>query len=487
MNIDKTRKHVLTKIGHSKKGAIKKESDHNVLLTEFSYEIDTSENRKKVEMYNLKNVECQKQFREYTSGTKMLSSIFDSNDNLDILAHRFIKKLAGCIMSNFRKIRIGSNKKSTEELLLNRMRELKGKEDEASKKELNIVVQDIANIRENKYVTVVEELSKLKPDEGKINAHKFWRLKKKLFPKSWDPPAAFVDKHGNLLTTKNAIEKRALEAYSERLKPNKVKDHLKSYEETVNKLCEKRLDKAKAKKTDPWSMDDLEEALKSLDKDKARDALGLSNEIFKEGVAGTDLKLAVLKFMNRIKADQKYPEALEPCNITLLYKQKGSRKEFDNYCGVFRVTIFRSILDRLIYNDSYHTVDSNLTDHNVGARKCRNIRDNIFVLGAVVNSVVNGKEGPIQIQIGDVEKCFDKLWLENTTNALFEAGLNSDLLNLLYLENQNARIAIKVNNHLTERINVRNAGISVGELEVHKQYGHTQPDYVTTRPPNILL
>jgi hypothetical protein len=202
-------------------------------------------------------------------------------------------------------------------------------------------------------------------------------------------------------------------------------------------------------------MDDLQEALKSLDSNKARDALGLANEIFKEGVAGTDLKLAVLKFMNRIKADQKYPEALEPCNITWLYKQKGSRKELNTYRGVFRVTIFRSILDRLIYNDSYHTVDSNLTDHNVGARKCRNIRDNIFVLGAVVNSVVNGKEGPIQIQIGAVEKCFDKLWLQNTTNALFEAGLNSDLLNLLYLENQNARIAVKVNNHLTERINVK--------------------------------
>ena len=72
-----------------------------------------------------------------------------------------------------------------------------------------------------------------------------------------------------------------------------------------------------------------------------------------------------------------------------------------------------------------------------------------------MNSVVNGKEMPIQIQIGDVEKCFDKLWLQNTTNALFEAGLKSDMLNLLYLENRNARIAVKVNNHLTERISVK--------------------------------
>ena len=160
--------------------------------------------------------------------------------------------------------------------------------------------------------------------------------------------------------------------------------------------------------------------------------------------------------MNRIKSDQIYPEALEPCNITSLYKHKGWRKEFNNYRGVFRVTVFRSILDRLIYNDSYYTIDKNLLDHNVGARKGRNILDNIFVLGAVVNSVVKGKECPIQIQIRDVDKCFDKLWLQNTTNALYEAGLDSYLLNILYLENRNANIAVKVNNNITTRINVTN-------------------------------
>ena len=50
-------------------------------------------------------------------------------------------------------------------------------------------------------------------------------------------------------------------------------------------------------------------------------------------------------------------------------------------------------------------------------QKLRNIQDTIFVLGAVTNSVVNGNKNPIQIQIQDAVKCFDKLWLEGTTNA----------------------------------------------------------------------
>ena len=265
-----------------------------------------------------------------------------------------------------------------------------------------------------------------------------------------------LDNQGNLLTSKVDIENRAVEVYTERLGANKIKEHLKSCEQSVNKLCETRLKLTKMISTEPWIMEDLDTAVADLDNGKSRDALDHSNEIFKKGVAGSDLKLAVLKLMNLIKDRQEYPEALEACNITSIHKHKGSHKDFNNYRGVFRVTVLQSILDRLIYNDSYHIIDENITDGNVGARKQRNIRDNIFVLGAVMNSVINGKEEPIQIQVLDVNKCFDKLWLQQTTNALYEAGLNNNKLNLLYQENKNTKVAVKVNNQLTHQFPVKN-------------------------------
>ena len=101
LNIDDSRKHVLTKISKTKKGAVVKESDHNVLLTELECELKPSENKEKFEIYNLKNPTCQKKFKSYTSGTKMLSSIFDSDEDLNILTQRFIKKLDGCVKMNF--------------------------------------------------------------------------------------------------------------------------------------------------------------------------------------------------------------------------------------------------------------------------------------------------------------------------------------------------------------------------------------------------
>ena len=122
---------------------------------------------------------------------------------------------------------------------------------------------------------------------------------------------------------------------------------------------------------------------------------------------------------------------------------KGPRNRFSSYRGIFRVSIFRSILDRLIYNDEYTNIDSNLTDSNVGARKTRNIRDNIFVLNAILNSQGKSTEEALDVQVYDVEQCFDSMWLEEVINCLYEAGLQNDKLPLLFLENRNAQVAVK--------------------------------------------
>ena len=68
-----------------------------------------------------------------------------------------------------------------------------------------------------------------------------------------------------------------------------------------NELCEIGLKLTESNKTQEWTMDDLKEVLKQLEKDKSRDPEGFANEIFKEDVAGSDLLDALLKFMNMIK------------------------------------------------------------------------------------------------------------------------------------------------------------------------------------------
>ena len=89
MHIDENRKYVLSKIYKAKTGVKVKESDHNTIITEFNLKLAASKDEKKIEVYNLRNKECQAKFKEYTSKTKMLSSIFDNNsDNINDLTNR---------------------------------------------------------------------------------------------------------------------------------------------------------------------------------------------------------------------------------------------------------------------------------------------------------------------------------------------------------------------------------------------------------------
>ena len=55
-----------------------------------------------------------------------------------------------------------------------------------------------------------------------------------------------------------------------------------------------------------------------------------------------------------------------------------------------------------------------------------------------------------------MEKCFDALWVQECINDMYESGLKNDNLSILFLENQNAEIAIKTANGTTKRTTVKN-------------------------------
>ena len=455
--VDEEGNNALVNITKTKDGVKKSISDHNPMITNLNLKWSRKVRAERVEMYNLKNKACQAQFKEVTSERGILTSVFNNGDDINTCTKNFLKTLDQCIRKSFNKIRITEKSNIEIEELFNIRRGLRNKTDVKSRHDLEEVEKKLADMCAKKnYETIQEEIGNIDCEEGGVNSGHLWKLKKKLSPKCRDPPTAMLDDMGNLLTAPHAIEALAVETYKKRLENRKIKDDLKDLQNEKEELCKLRLKLASQRKTPPSTMSQLETVLKYLKKNKCRDPFGYANEIFKLDVAGDDLKESTLILMNRIKLELIYPEVLEIYDISSIYKNKLARNSFDNYRGIFGVPILRSILDRLIYNDEYQTIDENLSDSNVGARKKRNIRDNIFVLNAINNSVVNGNEDAVDIQVYDIEKCFDALWVEECINDLYDAGLDNDKLVLLFLENQNAKIAVKTNGGLSNRVNIRN-------------------------------
>ena len=160
-------------------------------------------------MFNLKNIECQKAFKELTSSSNFLSSSFESDLDLNSATKLFLKRLDSCLHKTFRKIKI--KEKPNDELreLFNRRKHLRPKVDEESKAELNDVETKLAEMcAEENRRKILEEISGIECEKGGTHSGKLWRMRKKLFPRSCDPPTAMTDSQGNLVTSKKKIEKR---------------------------------------------------------------------------------------------------------------------------------------------------------------------------------------------------------------------------------------------------------------------------------------
>ena len=176
LEIDEERRHVLTKIRKTKKGIIKKENDHNILVTIFNNTFESNETKEKEEVYNLKNKDCQKKFKKYTSNTNMLSSVLDSDEHINLLTDRLIRKIHGCIASTFKKVRITNNKKSKLERLYGKLSELKeDKNIDAKQEEVAKIVEKIAEQEHEKYNRIVTKLSNTK-HQDKLNVQSFWKI-----------------------------------------------------------------------------------------------------------------------------------------------------------------------------------------------------------------------------------------------------------------------------------------------------------------------
>ena len=188
------------------------------------------------------------------------------------------------------------------------------------------------------------------------------------------------------------------------------------------------------------------------------------NDLFKNEVAGKYLKISMLKLFNRMKEENYIPDFIRKADVVAIYKGKGEKNDLENDRGIFLVTLFRSILMKLIYLDKYSILDSNMSDSQVGGRKGRNVRNHIWVLNGIICDVLSTKKKtPIDIQIFDYKQCFDSLWLQECMSDIYTSGIRDDKVALLFNINTHVKVAVKKPVGITRRESIFNV-ITQGDV-----------------------
>ena len=458
MVVDEAQNHVLMRY-YKDKGLTKVvKSDHNVLILEISCPWDVKVKSQRTEIFNLRNKKYQQEFFSNTSSSNVLSRSLE-NRNVVTGGKFWLKSLKKIIIKSFRKIRITEKKedKQVQDILSSNL----ANEDKITEE-----------ICERNKRLILEQVSAMSDTSGNMNRIKMWKIKQKVCPKNVNSlPVAKKDEHGNLVSNKKQLQDLYVKVYKDRLTHRTIRPEYSQMKENKEYLFQLRLKLSKTEKTSNWTQSDLLKVLKKLKTNKATDPVGLINELFKPGVAGSDLFNSLLTLCNMVKSECKIPKFVELTNITSIFKNRGSKQDLDNDRGIFSVTCVRSIIDKLIYNDYYPTIDSNMSDSNVGGRQNRSIRDNLFIVYGILNNAIQNKIN-VDLSLYDIAKCFDAQWHAETMNDMWDVGLRDDKFAVVSELNRKCNIAIRTPVGLTERFEMNDIemqGTVMGQIKCSVQ------------------
>ena len=466
MEIDEDRTKVLTKFA-SKNGAKKLiKSDHNILKCEFLFSAP-KRGKCRNEVYTLRNENNLKEFKVNTENAKDLIEFLDKEDDVKVQGNKFMKFLKDKIHDSFKKVQVDKTKKAERKTDIDKKldertdlrKQIVNASDAAMKHKMEDKLDDLeeeisTECSQKHFEMVSENIKQVSDLEGGFNTNKMWKLKRKIVNRGSEPLCAKKDLEGNMVTNPQLLKKLYLDTFVDRLHHREINPRLDNLKKLREDLFELRLERAKSNKSSPWEMCDLDKVLGNLKTNKAIDPTGLVNELFVPENIGHDLKKSLLLLINDMKKKGIDPDFMLLENIVCLYKGKGPRDELENERGIFILNIIRNIKDRLVYNDIYDQVEQNMSDSQVGAQRDKGIRNHLFILYSIINSVKQKECRPIDIQVYDVKKCFDALWLLECCNNLYEYGVRDDKLSMIYEGNRIHKIAVKTPAGLTDRVTV---------------------------------
>ena len=295
-------------------------------------------------------------------------------------------------------------------------------------------VETVDKSRVEKLKQTIETLT----DKEKFSPNGFWKLKKSVAKKNSTPKLNAVLKDGVEITGKELIKEEIRKEFEHRLRNRKPaeewEDFVTASNDIVKLLMEKMTDNGPE-----FTLAELLIVIAELRRGKTPGYDGINAELLLE--AGEGILLPLVHIFNAIRVSKNIPEQWNNVLISLIYKNKGSKKELVNYRGIFLTVIVSKVFESLLkkrISDELSKVDL----HQAGSRTNRSPADNTFLLrGCIDHQKYLG--GSLYITAYDFEQAFDSLWLQDCILSLKSLNVPDYILQLIHNLNKEANVIVK--------------------------------------------
>ena len=322
-----------------------------------------------------------------SSNSEALTNCFKTDQHLEVQATTFQKTLNNIFHQSFQKIRGRKRKFNNTEidyLLKERKRiknTLKHSHSKAAQNRLEEIDKLIAVLTSKKNSEKINQMfQKFSSSIDSLNTLGMWKQVKKLFPKVLKSfPTGIRNHRGKIVTQVSSVKQIIMRKYKVRLRKRPANPNIQHIMNIKEENARRIINIAREVKTPSWTAEELSRVLKSLKSNKCCDPNSLINELFKPGVIGSDLQIALLDLFNLCKSQMKIPDFMTVSHIVNVWKKKGDKMDIDSYRGIFITNVYKSLILKLIHQDKAKIIDSHMSEFQIGGRKNRNVRDHLFV------------------------------------------------------------------------------------------------------------
>ena len=428
-------------------------ADHGAFIITMNREMEKTVEKDKRKSMKFGKSEIEK-YKKITNGKNFTNIATNCTADTNKKYKQWENEIKKSAKSCFKKVSI--NKYSRQDPVIARMmkrkRKLKkaGGDDPISQLRDRLINEQIEKLLCEQQKRKVDKTVEKIINTGGVNSPEFWEILK-VKSKRQEIRCAMKDKNGNLKETEEEIQNIYRDNYNELLKTPSAENE---EEENAEKEVEENFDllKRTAKnkiETEEITMEELNTAIKQMKKKKAADIGGMKAEYVI--YAANEARKSLLSILNEIYKKNEIPKKWEKMKIKSLYKNKGSRSEMTNQRGLFITNIVSKIFERIILNRNRDMVEEMMSPFQCGGKRGRGTVDHLFVFRAIIDDY-RSKNKDLYVFYGDLEKCFDRLWLKDCLLERWRTGMTAKEVMLIYEMNKNCLITIETPFGKTEEI-----------------------------------